>query len=151
MCIKKIGHDSFRLKKRLAYYDRSYYINIIYYNILGSILKSLIEFSEWSIFCNFLFFMDDCFHQNYWNCQFLRYSLVVKFDFSLTSSTVIFTFTSLGIKNFNIKLKSMISFTPRIENESLLTNMNMMKVIIFILRILVLLIFISKEKIIMRY
>ena len=36
--------------------------------------------------------------------------LVVKFDFSLTSSIVIFTFTSLGSKDFYIKSISMISY-----------------------------------------
>ena len=35
----EIGHDSIRLKKWLAYYDRSYYENIIYYDLMGSVWK----------------------------------------------------------------------------------------------------------------
>ena len=38
--------------------------------------------------------------------------LVVKFDFSLRSSVLVFTFTSSGSYDFNIKLISMISYTP---------------------------------------
>ena len=37
----KIGHDSIRLLKWLAYYDRSYYENINYFDLMGSILKSV--------------------------------------------------------------------------------------------------------------
>ena len=35
--IYKIGHDTFRLMKGLSYYDRSYYDNINYYDLMGSI------------------------------------------------------------------------------------------------------------------
>ena len=45
--IYKIGHDSIRLMKWIAYYDRSYYENISYYDLMGSILKYLNEFSYW--------------------------------------------------------------------------------------------------------
>ena len=38
--------------------------------------------------------------------------LVVKFDFSLMSTIVKFTFTSLGNKDFNIKLISLTSYIP---------------------------------------
>ena len=41
--IYKIGHDSIRLMKRICYYDRSYYENINYYDMMGSICKYLIE------------------------------------------------------------------------------------------------------------
>ena len=41
--IQKIGHESFRLMKWLIYYDRAYYDNINYYDLLGSIVKSIIE------------------------------------------------------------------------------------------------------------
>ena len=44
--IYKIGHHSIRLKKRLALYDRSYYENINYYDMKGSILKYLNEISS---------------------------------------------------------------------------------------------------------
>ena len=37
----KIGHDSIRLLKWLAYYDRSYYENINYFDLMGSFLKSV--------------------------------------------------------------------------------------------------------------
>ena len=43
--IYKIGHDSIRLLKWLAYYHRSYYENINYYDMMGSILKHLNEIS----------------------------------------------------------------------------------------------------------
>ena len=33
----EIGHDSLRLMKCLAYYDRAYYKNINYYDLIGSI------------------------------------------------------------------------------------------------------------------
>ena len=39
----KTGHDSVRLMKCLTYYDRSYYENIIYYGLMGSVLKCLNE------------------------------------------------------------------------------------------------------------
>ena len=35
--IYKIGHDSIRLMKWICYYDRSYYENINYYDMMGSI------------------------------------------------------------------------------------------------------------------
>ena len=37
--IYKIGHDSFRLLKWLAYYDRSFYENINYFDLKASVLK----------------------------------------------------------------------------------------------------------------
>ena len=36
--IYKIAHDSIRLMKWIFYYDRSYYENINYYDLIGSIL-----------------------------------------------------------------------------------------------------------------
>ena len=42
----KIGHDSIRLMKRTRYYDRSCYENIIYYDLMGSILSCLNEISK---------------------------------------------------------------------------------------------------------
>ena len=36
--IYKIGHDSIRLMKCLLYYDRSYYENLNYYDMMASIL-----------------------------------------------------------------------------------------------------------------
>ena len=44
--IYKIGHDSFRLMKWICYYDRSYYKNINYYDLMGSVLKCLNEISN---------------------------------------------------------------------------------------------------------
>ena len=41
--IYKIGNDSIRLLKRICYYDRSYYENINYYDMMGSVLKTLKE------------------------------------------------------------------------------------------------------------
>ena len=35
--IYKIGHDSIRLMKWICYYDRSYYENIKYYDLMGSV------------------------------------------------------------------------------------------------------------------
>ena len=35
--IYKIGHDSIRLMKWICYYDRSYYENINYYDLMGSV------------------------------------------------------------------------------------------------------------------
>ena len=37
--IYKAGHDSNRLMKRLAHYDRPFYENIRYYDLMGSKLK----------------------------------------------------------------------------------------------------------------
>ena len=39
--VYKIGHDSIRLMKWICYYDRSYYENINYYDLMGSICKFL--------------------------------------------------------------------------------------------------------------
>ena len=39
--IYKIGHDSIRLMKWICYYDRSYYENINYYDLMASICKFL--------------------------------------------------------------------------------------------------------------
>ena len=39
--IYKIGHDSIRLMKWICYYDRSYYENINYFDLMGSICKYL--------------------------------------------------------------------------------------------------------------
>ena len=44
--IYKIGHDSIRLTKWICYYDRSYYENINYYDLMGSVLKCLNEISK---------------------------------------------------------------------------------------------------------
>ena len=41
--IYKIGHDSLRLMKWICYYDRSYYENINYYDMMGSICRYIIE------------------------------------------------------------------------------------------------------------
>ena len=41
--IYKVGHDSIRLMKWICYYDRSFYENINYYDLMGSVLKSLKE------------------------------------------------------------------------------------------------------------
>ena len=41
--IYKIGHDSVRLMKWLAFYDRSYYEKNNFYDLMASILKSLNE------------------------------------------------------------------------------------------------------------
>ena len=44
--VYKIGHDSIRLMKWICYYDRSYYENINYYDLMGSILSCLNEISK---------------------------------------------------------------------------------------------------------
>ena len=44
--IYKIGHDSIRLMKWICYYDRSYYENINYYDMMGSICKQINEISK---------------------------------------------------------------------------------------------------------
>ena len=44
--IYRIGHDSIRLMKFICYYDRSYYENINYYDIMGSICNHLNEISK---------------------------------------------------------------------------------------------------------
>ena len=43
--IYKSGHDSIRLMKWMAYYDRSYYEIINLYDLMGSVLNSLYELS----------------------------------------------------------------------------------------------------------
>ena len=45
MCMYKNGHDSFRLLKRFAYYDRYFHENINYYDLMRSVLKYLNEIS----------------------------------------------------------------------------------------------------------
>ena len=44
--IYKIGHDSIRLMKFICYYDRSFYENINYYDLMGSICNHLNEISK---------------------------------------------------------------------------------------------------------
>ena len=44
--IYKIAHDSVRLMKWICYYDRSYYENINYYNLMGSVCNHLNEISQ---------------------------------------------------------------------------------------------------------
>ena len=44
--IHEVGHDSIRLMKWLAYYYRSFYENINYYDMMGSVFKWLNEISE---------------------------------------------------------------------------------------------------------
>ena len=44
--IYKIGHDSIRLMKWICYYDRSYYENINYYDLMGSVCNHLNEISQ---------------------------------------------------------------------------------------------------------
>ena len=44
--IYRIGHDSIRLMKWICYYDRSYYENIKYYDLIASICKYLNEISK---------------------------------------------------------------------------------------------------------
>ena len=41
--IYKVVHDSIRLMKWIRYYDRSYYENINYYDLMASICKPLNE------------------------------------------------------------------------------------------------------------
>ena len=41
----KIAHDSIRLMKWIFYYDRSYYENSNYYDLMGIILSCLNEIS----------------------------------------------------------------------------------------------------------
>ena len=43
--IYKIGHDSIRLMKWICFSDRSYYENISYYDLMGSVCKHLNEIS----------------------------------------------------------------------------------------------------------
>ena len=44
--IYKVGHDSVRLMKWICYYDRSYYENINYYDLMSSVCKHLNEISK---------------------------------------------------------------------------------------------------------
>ena len=44
--IYKIGHDCIRLMKWICYYDRSFYENINYYDMMGSVLKCSNEISQ---------------------------------------------------------------------------------------------------------
>ena len=44
--IHRIGHDSIRIMEWLFYYDRSYYENINYDDLMGIICKHLIEISK---------------------------------------------------------------------------------------------------------
>ena len=44
--IYKIGHDSIRLMKWICYYDRSYYENINYYDMMAGVCKHLNEISQ---------------------------------------------------------------------------------------------------------
>ena len=46
MGIYKIDHDSIRIMKWICYYDRSFYENVNYYDLMGSILKFLNEISQ---------------------------------------------------------------------------------------------------------
>ena len=41
--IYKIGHDFIRLMKWICYYDRSYYENMNYYDLMGSVCKHINE------------------------------------------------------------------------------------------------------------
>ena len=41
--VYKIAPDSFRLMKWICYYDRSYYENINYYDLMGSVCIYIIE------------------------------------------------------------------------------------------------------------
>ena len=50
--IDKIGHDSIRLLKWLAYYERSCYGSINYYDLMGSVLKCSNEISQRWILCS---------------------------------------------------------------------------------------------------
>ena len=44
--IYRIGHDSIRLMKYICYYDRLYYENINYYDLMGNICSHLNEISK---------------------------------------------------------------------------------------------------------
>ena len=43
--IYKIGHDSIRILKWICYYDRSFFENKNYYDLMGSVLKCSNEIS----------------------------------------------------------------------------------------------------------
>ena len=44
--IYKVAHDSIKLMKWICCYDRSYYENINFYDLMGSICKHLNEISN---------------------------------------------------------------------------------------------------------
>ena len=44
--IHKLGHDCIRLMKWLIFYDRSYYDNMNYFDLMGSFCKYLNEISQ---------------------------------------------------------------------------------------------------------
>ena len=44
--VYKIGHDSIRLMKWICYYDRSFYENVNYYDLMGSLCNHLNEISK---------------------------------------------------------------------------------------------------------
>ena len=44
--VYKMGHDSIRLMKWICYYDRSFYENLNYYDLMGSICNHLNEISK---------------------------------------------------------------------------------------------------------
>ena len=41
--VYKFAHDSIRVMKWICYYDRSYYENINFYDLMGSICRYIIE------------------------------------------------------------------------------------------------------------
>ena len=43
--IYKIGHDSNRLMKWICYYDKTYFENVNYYDLMGSICRYNIDIS----------------------------------------------------------------------------------------------------------
>ena len=45
--LHKTADDSVRIMKWICYYDRSYYENINYYDLMGSILSCSNEISYW--------------------------------------------------------------------------------------------------------
>ena len=45
--IYKIGHDSIRLMKWIIYYDRFYFDNMNFFDLMGSVCKYLNEISKW--------------------------------------------------------------------------------------------------------
>ena len=48
--VYKVGRDSIRLMKWICYYDRSYYENINYYDLMGSICNQIKEiFKRWKL------------------------------------------------------------------------------------------------------
>ena len=44
--IHKIGHDSIKIMRWLIYYDISYYVNMNYFHLMGSICKYSNEISK---------------------------------------------------------------------------------------------------------